>query len=307
MRQVEAFKAVVEAGGVSAAAKRLLISQPAVSKLIMAFERSIDLALFLRHKRRLVPTPEALLLYEEIERFSLGINRLDRFAADLRALKRGSIRVACLPSLGLRIVPRLMARFAAERPGARLTIHVRTSAKISDWLLGQQIDLGIAMLPVHHPAIDVEPLVRARAVCVLPSGHPLASSPRLTPPDLKDESFISLGHEDRSEFTIQRVFDDYSVTRHIAFETNLSEVACHLVASGAGVSIVDPFTAAHFDSPDIVIRPFHPMITFDIFLLFPALRPRSRLLESFITELKAEIGDGPAPEARHPPGLGSIA
>lgn len=289
IRQVEAFKAVMEAGGVSSAAKRLLISQPAVSKLIIEFERAVDLALFLRERRRLVPTPEALLLYDEIDRFFLGINRLDHFVADLRELRRGSLRVACLPSLGLRIVPRLTARFANDHPDARLTIHVRTSAKISDWLLGQQIDLGIAMLPVRHPAIDVEPLVQAAAVCALPSGHLLAERERITPEDLSLERFVGLGYEDRSEFMIRRVFDDCGLTRRVALETNLSEAACHAVAAGAGVSIVDPFTAAHFSSSDVVFRLFEPKITFDMFLLFPALRPRSLLLESFVSALRMEI------------------
>jgi DNA-binding transcriptional LysR family regulator len=87
---------------------------------------------------------------------------------------------------------------------------------------------------------------------------------------------------------INRILDDSGVVRKAALETNLSEVACRLVRSAAGVAIVDPFTAAQFGN-GIVVRPFVPAAKFEVFLLFPAFRPRSRLLESFLSRLRAAV------------------
>ena len=67
-RQIEAFRAVIETGSVTRAAERLHVTQPAVSKLIMELERATRITLFVRHRRRVVPTPEASLLAEEVER-----------------------------------------------------------------------------------------------------------------------------------------------------------------------------------------------------------------------------------------------
>lgn len=288
-RQIEAFRAVIEGGSITAAAMRLRISQPAVSKLIIGLERSIHLALFVRENRRVTPTPEAMLLYEEVDRVFVGIERIGSYADDLRHLKTGKVHIACLPSLGMRVLPKIIARFAAGKPGAYLSLHVRTSAKIIDWLLGQQIDLGISMLRVDHPSIEVESLVRVNAVCVLPPKHRLARRAAIAPADLQDEAFIGLGREDRAAYAVTRVFDDQGVARRIHLETNLSEVACRLVAQGVGVSIVDPFTAAQFKSSELIVRPFRPQVQFEMFLLFPALRPRSGLLQSFVHALKTEI------------------
>ncbi len=286
VRQIETFRAVMEAGGVTAAAERLRISQPAVSKLIIELERSTRLVLFVRKKRRLVPTQEAQLLYEEIERVFLGVDRIRRYATELREVKTGRAHIACLPSLGLSLVPTVIAQMAADVPAAHLTLHVRTSTRIVDWLLGQRVDLGISLVPVDHPSVEIEPLVRTKAVCALPRGHELAARSRITPGDLQGQSFISLRRDDDAAEMINRILDDSGVVRKAALETNLSEVACRLVRAAAGVSIVDPFTAAQFGD-EIVVRPFVPPARFEVFLLFPAFRPRSRLLESFLSRLRA--------------------
>lgn len=290
-RQIEAFRAVIEAGSVTAAADRLRISQPAVSKLIMELERTTRLALFVRDKQRFVPTPEARLLFEEVDRVFQGLDRIERFADDLREKRTGRLRIGCLPSLGLRVVPDLIARFAADKPDVHLTAHVRTSSKIADWVLGQQVDLGISLLRIDHPSVHVEPLTQANAVCIVPAGHALAAKTAVTPGDLRDVPFIGLGREDHAEQMVSRVFDNESIPRRVQLETNLSAVACRLVAAGAGVSIVDPFTAAEFSPADIVVRPFHPPISFDMWLLYPAHRPRSRLIEVFVDALRETIAE----------------
>jgi DNA-binding transcriptional LysR family regulator len=288
VRQIETFRAVMEAGGVTAAAERLRITQPAVSKLIMELERSTRLVLFARKKRRLVPTQEAQLLYEEIERVYLGVDRIRRYATELREVKTGRAHIACLPSLGLSLVPIVIAQMAADVPAAHLTLHVRSSSRIVDWLLGQRVDLGISLVPVDHPSVEIESLVLTEAVCVLPRGHQLTARSRITPGDLQGQSFISLRRDDHAAEMINRILDDSGVVRKAGLETNLSEVACKLVRAAAGVSIVDPFTAARFGD-EIDVRPFVPAARFEVFLLFPAFRPRSRLLESFLTRLRAAV------------------
>ena len=72
LRQIEAFKAMMEAGTVTEAALRLRISQPAMSKLLQYFERAAGMALFTRDRGRLSPTPEAQLLYDQVEQVFQG-------------------------------------------------------------------------------------------------------------------------------------------------------------------------------------------------------------------------------------------
>jgi DNA-binding transcriptional LysR family regulator len=289
-RQLEAFRAVVEDGTVSGAARRLRISQPAVSKLLAALERGTGLLLFRREHRRLTPTAEASLLYEEIDRLFMGIERIALAANEIRSLKAGKLTLVCLPALGLRVLPGLIARFVADKPDASVTFQVQTSPRVIDWVTAQQIDLGISVLPVNHPAVHVEKLARVNAVCVLPRTHRLAAKDVIRPADLHGEMFVSLGSEDRARHLIDRAFDEAGIARQMRLETHISEAACRLVENGAGVAIVDPFTAAGFAQDGLIATPFRPRIFFDFYLLFPAFRPRSLLLDEFVDVLKAEVG-----------------
>ena len=75
LRQVEAFKAVIEYGTVSRAAEMMNVSQPATSKLIAHLEEDTGLRLFDRVKGRLVPTRHGMRLFEEIDRIFAGVRK----------------------------------------------------------------------------------------------------------------------------------------------------------------------------------------------------------------------------------------
>ncbi|HEV2652642.1 MAG TPA: LysR substrate-binding domain-containing protein [Rhizomicrobium sp.] len=293
-RQLEALAAVIETGTVTAAATRLRITQPAVSNLIANLERATGLKLFHRERKRLHPTAEARMLHAEIEKIFHGAAHIARVAGEIRALQTGSITLAALPSFGLHYLPHVIARFAATRPGLNIALQVRDSPKIVEWAIAQQIDLGISKLTSDHPAVRSELLHKGSGLVVLPNGHPLAERDRIAPIDLEGERFISLGWEDRSRHLIDQVFDEAGVIRQLSIETQLSEVACSFVENGAGVSIVDPFTARDFAQRGaLVARAFTVEVAFDIRLIWPGFRAPSIALNEFVGFLRNVIETDP--------------
>ena len=76
---------------VTAAARRLNMSQPAATQMLAGLERSVGFALFARDRRRLVPTNEALTFYAEVRRAFVGLDMLRSFAKETRDLQRGHI------------------------------------------------------------------------------------------------------------------------------------------------------------------------------------------------------------------------
>ncbi|MFT6581787.1 MAG: DNA-binding transcriptional LysR family regulator [Alphaproteobacteria bacterium] len=70
-------------------------------------------------------------------------------------------------------------------------------------------------------------------------------------------------------------------------DTHISKSACAFVANGAGVSLVDPFTAGDFARRnDIIVRPFAPAIPYEFCLMTPRDQPLSLLAQQFIAELE---------------------
>lgn len=285
VRELQAVKAVIARGTVTRAAEQLGVSQPALSNLIANLERRIGFKLFERAGGRLSPTAEGIHLSDEAEKVLSGLDKLSQLARDLGEQKAGLLRVGCLPGLGIEFVPRLLAGFLADRPNVKLMLQVRTSADVKDWVSARQFDVGIAELPADDAAIDVDPF-SMRCVCVIPKGHPLTAKQRITPKDLSGVPFVALNRDHMTYFRVARAFEQARAKLNVCAEVHLFAPACTMVASGIGVSIIEPITASTYANRGLECRPFDPPIPFDLGIIYPANRPRSLLAQAFADVLK---------------------
>ena len=92
LRQLEAFRALMDVGSVTRGAQLLGVSQPTMSRLLADMEAETGLVLFERSGRGLQPTPEALAFDQEVERAFAGLAQLEAVARSMRGASR-------LPSL----------------------------------------------------------------------------------------------------------------------------------------------------------------------------------------------------------------
>lgn len=290
-RQVEAFRTLIITGGVTAAAQALNITQPAVTRLIHDLQYALGLKLFVKRGTRLVPTNEALSLYREVERQFVGLERIESTAKSLREGKSGQLRIAALPTFNVGFLPRIVGRFMQERPGLEAAVYGSISSQVVEWVASGFCDVGFAQLPLDFPNIDVELLPQVPSVAVLPEGHRLAEKPVLTTQDFIDEPFISLEQTTPTRYRIDALFSAERIFREVRIETPLSMIACGLVSSGVGVSIVDPFTAEEYRGRGVVVRPFEPAILFDIAVVWASGRFRSALAREFADLVRAAVGE----------------
>lgn len=288
-RQLEAFRAIMEHGTVTAAAERLGVSQPAVSKILAGLEHEIGYPLFTRIKRRLAPTSEARLLQAEVARLYHSLEQVTGVAREIRERQVGDLHIYSTPALGRSVLPDVIAAFVRRHAKAHIAFHARSSTYINQKMVDQQIDLGFSMMPFEHPSIVTEELSRAPAVCVLPADHRLARRRIIKPADLRGERFLSFPLDGRMRHLIDAVFEQEQIERNLQIDVYSSADACALAARGMGVSIVDPFTARDHRGDGIAVVPFEPRIRY----LFRAMRPRyrkpSRLADAFLESVKAHL------------------
>lgn len=288
-RQLEAFRAIMEHGTVTAAAERLGVSQPAVSKILAGLEREIGYPLFTRIKRRLAPTSEARLLQAEVARLYHSLEQVTGVAREIRERQVGDLYIYSTPALGRTVLPDVMASFMKRHAKAHIVFHVRSSTYINQKMVDQQIDLGFSMMPFEHPSIVTEELSRAPAVCVLPADHRLARRRVVRAADLRGERFLSFPLDGRMRHLIDAVFEQEHIERSLQIDVYSSADACALAARGMGVSIVEPFTARDYRGEGIAVVPFEPRIRY----LFRAMRPRyrkpSRLADAFLDAVKLHL------------------
>jgi DNA-binding transcriptional LysR family regulator len=144
LKHIEAFRSVMLAGSMTAAAKELFTSQPNISRLITQLERETGLLLFLRSGVRLIPTSEGNAFFREVERAYVGLQGLTNAAAQIKNLGTGRLRIAAMPSAGLTLVPHAIQRFQALHPEVTISLHVNTSGTVNHWTSSQFCDLGVA-------------------------------------------------------------------------------------------------------------------------------------------------------------------
>lgn len=282
-RQLEAFRAVIDTGSVTEAASRLHITQPSASRLIADLEETIGYALFLRRKKRLLPTAEAIALYEEVDRSFIGLGAIAEAAKNIGNYSRSTLHIAAMPALGLTLLPDLISKYCKDNPDVSVNIKIQSSPRILQRVASQQFDIGLAETELKHPSVISRTLNVAPLVAILPSAHPLLAKQVLEPSDFEDQQFISLGSDYMSRQKIDAAFQAHNVTRKFNIDSQFSMVVGKLVSIGAGVSIIDYVTAKSLlDSGLVETRPFLPEIPFSFRALLSAQRPVSPLVQSFL-------------------------
>lgn len=295
MRQVEALRAAMLAGGVTAAARLMNVSQPSVSRLLMDLENEVGFQLFERANRRIKPTPECLLLYEEVQRVFSSLSHVAQRAEEIRQRGTGELRIGCMPSLSSGLLPKVVARFCRRFPDIHVTLLSRGSGTVVEWVSTGHVDVGIALRPTEVPGVERQVLVTANLVCAVPACHPLAARKVITADDLQSIDYIGLSDDRLSWSEIANVLSRAGVSPRRRVETQRAYTAYALVAEGLGVALVEPFTAHAFADRAVVTRPFEPGIPLAFYLFFPVERPKSQIVTEFCNELRqylSEIGGG---------------
>lgn len=286
LRQIEVFRAIMQNGGISGAARALHVSQPNISRLLQHTEDSLGMRLFERIKGRLYATPEARFLYAEVEKAYRGIEILHDIARDLAESRVGRLRLACSPSLGLALVPQAIAHFCQGRTELQVGLEIMPQAELIEAVMTQQADLGIAMFPSDDPALMVETLCRGKLMCVMPQGHALLEKSEVTPADLAAYPLISYHRDTSQGRMIEDAFAQAQIAQKIAIEVRFGHTACALVLAGAGIALVDEFSVMGGSFAKLELREFSPQHNFIVSLLQHRWRPATRAAIGFAAELR---------------------
>lgn len=278
-RQIEAFRAVMLRGTVSGAAQMMHLTQPAVSRLLRDMEAALGYALFSRAGGQMTPMPEAVLLQQEVAMSFVSLDRIQRAAQDIRRGQGGALRISAMAGPTLSFLPRLIAAFLRQYPDSFVSIHNNTTPVTLERVSLRQFDIGLAYAPSGYPGLEVEPIGGLEALCAVPAGHRLARRRVLTLADLRDEPMLSLGMGSQIGMRLDTLLRAEGIASPILAEATASEVLCSLVAEGAGIALIDPFTGTAFRHPGLRIKRFEPSIPYGVAMVFPEALPRSRGVE----------------------------
>lgn len=286
LRELEVFRAVMETGGVGAAATALGMTQPAASKMLRQAEDRLGFALFRRDRRRLVPTPEAHALLPELLGALAAIGGLERLADALRAGRGGRLSIAAVPVLATALLPPAVQAFRAGRPDVSLRLRAMSALEVVNQVADHRADLGLILGGATDARVAAHALQASEIGCALPPGHALAARRSLALADLGGVPVITLGPQQPVGRLVLAAQAATAVGWRIAVEVSQSSIACSLVRAGAGIAILDGFGLAEAEAQGLVTQPLTPPMPLDVTLVVPAERQPSRLAAAFCALLR---------------------
>lgn len=289
LRQMEVFRAVMITGSVSGAARMLFVSQPAVSKLLAHTETTLGLKLFHRINGKLTPTADALRLFEEVKNVYDAAVKVDRFVENLVEQPSGTIKLCSSPSLGLTLMPRVIAAYLTRFPKTKIHFHTTLIQDAALELLSGKSDLAVIVLPIENPNLQIEPLIKGRMVCALPEAHALARLPEVSLHDLASERLVLYSPSIPFGQLLQAAFDCHGCSISASIDVPRAELACSLTRQGIGVAIVDEFSVADSIWNGLTVRPLKEEIPISVSLIRSRFDMPSTEIENFIEVLKRVV------------------
>ncbi len=287
-RQLQAFHAIVETGTVTGAAALLGISQPGISNLLAQLERETRLKLFDRVRGRLIATPEATLLFNEIDTVVRGIDHVAQTVTDLQNKQAGQLQVASQHSMSFGFMPRLIAQFARARPDMTISFQSQYSSKIQEWVLAGLFEIGVCELPLLHDTLNAHPL-HVETRLAIPADSPLRRHDTLTPALLEGEPFIVMGPDHMTTRRLREAFHNARVPLRARVHSHLFKNLLSFVKEGMGVALLDPFVLDFDREGGFVTRRFRPRVMMDMAVITSGTRPLSAVGQEFLALLKAEL------------------
>lgn len=276
-RQFETFYAIMTLGSASAAAERLGVSQPSVTKTLQQLEEELGYQLFERIRGRLQPTQEAHALLREAERAQAALSDLREASRRLRHGVESNLRLVATPALGHEVLPDAVSAFVEQHPRVRLTISTHHSGDVFEELHkpAYGFDLGFVFDAATKPAsVGAMQIGAVSIAAVAQRGVFRKQGAHVRLDDLLGKTVIGL---DESE-PLGKLVADLSRTSGLRIDSPIRvqtyRLACALALRGQGVAIVDAMTAASVkrDQPDADVRQFPADMSLPVNAVYPLTR-----------------------------------
>ncbi len=241
------FLVAAEEKNFSQAARRLNMSQSAVSQNIRTMEQAYNLELFQRHGRSvaLSETGEALLpMVREVLR---AARLMEDSLQDIKNEIGGDLLIGCSTSAGKYLMPALLSMFQLDYPAVHPRVKVLGRESVYDRLLSQAIPFGVSSKHFDHRDLECVPLFEDRVFLIVPATHPWAAYGQALPDDLLDQKLIMREEVSGTCETVMEGLKSYGITPdmlNVTMELGNAEAIEMAVERGVGIAFVSEMVAA---------------------------------------------------------------
>lgn len=248
---IQAFVAIADRRTFREAAQSLHITQTALTRRLQLLEAFLGVRLIERTTRSnsLSSTgrdflPQARRLIGELAASLLEIRESGK-------ARRGNVTIACVPTMGVHYLPRIIQAYVAAHPQNRIRILDHASSTVVDTVLRREAEFGISIAGPQQGELTSVPLLEDRFVLICRRDHVLARRRNLRWAELGEHPLIYAGFDSSNRPVLDSALAGKAIDLRIFFEVQRSATAVGLVADGVGAAVVPRLAMQPGAYPDI--------------------------------------------------------
>jgi len=238
IRQLKAFLAIAEAKTFTAGARRVNVTQAAISMQIRQLEDEVGLQLFTRTPRRVILTEAGEYLLERARKILREHDSALAEIAEVAGAEYGRLRIGSASgTFAMHQLPTIMQKLKETFPNSDLSVASGTSQKLVDRMMHGEIDIAFISLPVDNTNVTCETLFSDEIVAIGHPKHQLAKEKFISAAALAGERLILGEQGGNTRRMIDEFFSAANVKPNIVMELSRQEAINEMVASGLGVGM----------------------------------------------------------------------
>ena len=214
LKQLRIIKAIATEKNFTKAAELLNLSQPSLSKQLKILEKNLDISLLNRQYKNISLTTNGKIFLQYAERILALCEESCRAVIDLKNGERGNLTVGASQTIGIYLLPRVVAIFAQNYPQINLKVQVNSTRIIAKNVFNREVDLAIVGGEIpddFKKNLMVEKFVEDEFSLIIAKSHPFANKKKITKEDLYHLNFITLN----SNSTIRKFIDNILIQNQI--------------------------------------------------------------------------------------------
>ena len=242
--QLEYVLTVAQTGSFTEAARRIYISQPALSKQIRLLEEELGAVLLIRRPHGVRLTPEGRKLLIRAGEISRIMKDIPSEIRESRHGVSGELNIACGPFLSRRILPDLLKRLLERFPGIGPKIREANSEEQAEMLLNGAADIGIGTVYHRHQHLAYHPIFRSSLVLIRSVHSDLAAKKKVSRREIAGHRLVTYPPGTALYDAVCRSLSP-CVPENIFMDSQSSSTIIELVRENFGIALV----------PDYLIEP----------------------------------------------------
>jgi DNA-binding transcriptional LysR family regulator len=295
LNQLRVFFEAARSGSFTSAARKLCITQPAVTAQIKTFEDQCNLKLFKKKGRSLYLSDEGSTLYEYTRKIFEYEREVEDVIEEMKKLKRGILRLGTSKAYARYFMPFLISSFHEAFPHIKVHLDEGSSLDIIHSLLELKNEVAVIAKVEEDPNITFLPFKQDQLMLILAPSHSLAKKKSVSVEELVNEPMImkEIGSGTRKQ--VNELFSRKGLTPNVLMETSNTEFIKQLVQRGEGISfLVEEAVAAEIREKRLATVPLAGEGLFlDVSIAYLKDQHLSHPARAFVDMLKKMATQGP--------------